>query len=182
MSLGGYAALLGAWVAIFGTAGAALVRRGALPRLGAAEVALLGVATHKLTRIVTKDWVMAPLRAPFTEYRDSAGSGEVHEKSRGRGLQRALGDLLTCNYCMGPWIAGVLLVGWGYAAKVVRAFATLFAVVAVSDFLHEIYEALRARRAADTATEALQSAAVDEARAGKELEFRSAGEWRPTPS
>jgi hypothetical protein len=171
MSLGGYATLLGAWAAIFGSAGAALVRRRAIPRLGGSDIVLLGLATHKLTRIVTKDWVTAPLRAPFTAYLGSAGSGEVHEKSRGSGVRRALGDLLTCNYCTGPWVAGALLVGWGFATRVTRAFASLFAVVAVSDFLHEIYEAFRARRSADTAAEAFGSAAADEVRARKAREL-----------
>ncbi|HYX92160.1 MAG TPA: DUF1360 domain-containing protein [Myxococcaceae bacterium] len=171
MSLGGYATLLGAWAAIFGSAAAALVRRRAIPRLGGGEMVLLGLATHKLTRIVTKDWVTAPLRAPFTTYRGSAGSGEVREKSRGSGVRRALGDLLTCNYCTGPWVAGALLVGWGIATRVTRAFASLFAIVAVSDFLHEIYEDFRARRGADSAAEAFGSAAAEEARARKDRQF-----------
>jgi hypothetical protein len=164
MPLGGYAVLLAAWGAAFGSAGARLARRRALPQLGAAELALLGFATHKLTRIVTKDWVTAPLRAPFTAYRGSAGSGEVHESSRGSGLRRALGDLLTCNYCTGPWVAGVLLVAWGEAPRAARAFASLFAAVAASDFLHEGYDALRARRRAHAAFSDAESAAADASR------------------
>ena len=146
MPLGGYAALLGAWSVIFGSLGFRLARRRRLPQPRAGDIALLGIATHKLTRIVTKDWVTAPLRAAFTAYGGSAGGGEVEEKSRGTGLRRAIGDLLTCNYCTGPWIAGALLAAWAEAPRAVRSVGSLFAVVAASDFLHEAYENLRSRR------------------------------------
>lgn len=146
MPLGGYAALLAAWATLFGGVGARLARRRRLPAPGPGELALIGIATHKLTRIITKDWVTAPLRAPFTTYQASSGSGEVEEKSRGAGLRRATGDLLTCNYCTGPWVAGALLAAWGAAPRAARTFATLFAAVAASDFLHEAYENLRSSR------------------------------------
>lgn len=62
-------------------------------RLG--DLLLLGVATHKVSRLITKDWVTSPLRAPFTEYHGSDGAGEVSDKARGQGMQRALGELFT---------------------------------------------------------------------------------------
>jgi hypothetical protein len=164
MPLGGYAVLLVAWAAGFGAAGVRLARRRAIPHVRGADLALLGIATHKITRIVTKDWVTAPLRAPFTTYRESAGSGEVREKSRGTGLRRAVGDLLTCEYCTGPWVAGALVAAWGNAPRVARAFASLFAAVAISDFLHEGYETLRARRRADAAISDFHAAAADASR------------------
>lgn len=175
MPLGGYAALLAAWTVLFGAAGVRLGRRRALPRLGAGELALLGIATHKITRLVTKDWVTAPLRAPFTSYAGSAGGGEVREKSRGSGLRRAIGDLLTCEYCSGPWVAGALFVAWGEAPRAARAFASLFTAVTASDFLHEGYSALRARRRADAATGEARSAEAEATRR------RSAGARRSSP-
>jgi hypothetical protein len=146
MPLGGYAALMGAYVALFGGIGASLLRSRRLRRLSPGDVALVGVATHKLTRIVTRDWVTIPLRAPFTEYVASAGSGEVDERARGTGLRRAVGDLLTCNYCTGPWVAGALVSSMAMAPRATRAVASMLAAVAVSDFLHEAYENLRALR------------------------------------
>src|SRR5262249_11978998 len=108
------------------------------PRVG--DLVLVGVATYKLTRVVTRDWVTAPLRAPFTQYVTSLGHGEVKEKSRGRGLQRAVGDLLTCPFCSGPWIAGALLGGLAVAPRVTRFIAGIFAAVALSDALHHVSE------------------------------------------
>jgi hypothetical protein len=109
--------------------------------VSAADIALLGVATHKLTRIVTKDWVTAPVRAPFVRYEGSAGGGEVKEKARGRGLGKAIGDLLTCPWCTGPWVAGALMAGLVSRPRPTRVVAAAFSAVAVSDFLHQVYEA-----------------------------------------
>ena len=124
--LGGYAAL----VAAFGLAlGAVLFRarrRGRVPEhVPIDDAALMGVATHALTRIVTKDWVTAPLRAPFVRYVRSRGGGEVDETSRGRGLRRAIGNLLTCPYCTGPWVALGLIAGYLEAPRATRTIAWL---------------------------------------------------------
>jgi hypothetical protein len=117
MPLAGYAGLLG----IFGVAltGVLIATRGAddparmeASRARFSDLLLMGVATHKLSRFISKDRVTSPLRAPFTEYEGSASASEVKEKSRGTGLQRALGDLVTCPFCMGPWVATALAYGF----------------------------------------------------------------------
>src|SRR3954447_23461194 len=41
-------------------------------RIGLGDLALMAVSTHKVSRLVSKDKVTAPLRAPFTEYEDDA--------------------------------------------------------------------------------------------------------------
>lgn len=142
--LAGYATLLGAWTAIYGSLLVAADRDGRLPeRIPPADIVLLGVASHKLTRIVTKDWVTAPLRAPFVRYEGSAGGGEVKEEVRGRGLRKAVGDLLTCPWCTGPWVAGALMAGLVSRPRATRVVAAAFSAVAVSDFLHHAYEAAK---------------------------------------
>src|SRR5688572_6009726 len=58
-----------------------LVKRGNRPlpeRVGLADIVTLGVATHKASRLLAKDAVTSPLRAPFTTYEGSGSmSGEV---------------------------------------------------------------------------------------------------------
>ena len=148
MPIGGYLKLLAAWtIAAAGVAVVAKVSGRELPqRVEIFDILLIGVATHKLTRIVTKDWVTSPLRAPFTEYQQSKGSGEVAETSRGSGLQRAVGDLMTCEFCTGPWIAGALVSGLVFAPRATRLVSALFASVAVSDWLHQGYDLTRSAR------------------------------------
>ena len=141
MPLAGYAGLLG----VFGAAlaGMVLVARRAdgpvpteVPRASFGDLMLMGVATHKLSRLISKDRVTSPLRAPFTEYEEPSSASEVKEKSRGTGLQRALGDLITCPFCMGPWVATALAYGFSKRPRVTRLVGGIFAVVAISDFLH----------------------------------------------
>jgi hypothetical protein len=140
MPLGGYAALVGIWST--GLATFLALYRDRLPRRVAwGDFALLAIATHKLARIVTKDWVTAPMRAPFVEYDESMGGGEVAERSRGRGLRRAIGDLLTCQFCIAPWIAGALGAGFVVRPRIARFVATIFGAVAVSDTLQHVYTA-----------------------------------------
>ena len=50
------------------------------------DIVLTGVATHKLSRLIAKDKIMAFVRAPFTEYQEPGGPAEVEERARGRGL------------------------------------------------------------------------------------------------
>lgn len=146
MPLTGYAALLGAWVGIFGTAaGAAAARRGLPDRIGAGDIVLLGVATHKIGRIITRDWVTAPVRAPFTEFTESVGGGEVQERSRGEGLTRAVGDLLTCPWCIAPWVAGSLYTLFLANPRAARLAAAMFSSVAISDTLQHAWGALSKR-------------------------------------
>jgi hypothetical protein len=140
MPLGGYAALVGAW----GTGVTAFLAafHDRLPeRMRWSDFALLSIATHKLARIITKDWVTSPLRAPFVRYEKSLGGGEVAEKARGSGLRRAIGDLLTCNWCIAPWIAAALAGGFVLQPRVARFVATMFSAVAISDALQHVYNA-----------------------------------------
>jgi hypothetical protein len=97
-------------------------RRRALPRRwSAADLLLLGAATAKLSRLIAKDRVLAFARAPFTEFQDDTQRGEVEESARGTGLQRAIGELVVCEYCPGPVGRGRLRPrGRAYAAPHAR--------------------------------------------------------------
>jgi hypothetical protein len=141
MPLAGYTALLGIWSTGVGAFLAAFSDR--LPRrVSWSDFAVMSLATHKLARIVTKDFVTSPLRAPFVRYEKSAGGGEVVEKTRGSGsMRRAVGDLLTCNWCIAPWIAAALGAGFVLRPRVARFVATMFSAVAISDALQHAYNA-----------------------------------------
>lgn len=144
LPLGGYAVLMSIYIGAFTTLVVAARRSRRLPkRIAVSDILLLGVATHKLTRIVARERVTIPLRAPFTEYRGSDGAGQVKEQPRGPGLRRAVGSLLVCQYCVGPWVASVLTAGLVYAPRVTRLVSSVFAMVAVSDFLHQSYAGVR---------------------------------------
>lgn len=142
--LAGYAALIAGYAAGGSALLFAAARTKRLPaEITARDILLLGVATHKLTRILTKDWVTSPLRAPFTEFERSLGHGEQSEKSRGSGLRRAMGDLLTCPWCSGPWVATALFGGLVFRPRATRLIAGMLASVAISDYLHDLRDYAR---------------------------------------
>jgi hypothetical protein len=114
-------------------------------RIEARDIALLGVATHKLSMLVANDAVTSPLRAPFTELQEKQSPKKVDERPRGKGLRRSLGELLTCHFCVGQWVASFFTYGLVLAPAFTRLVASIFAVVALSDHLHQVYKALMKR-------------------------------------
>jgi len=114
-------------------------------RMETRDIALLGVATHKLSLLLAQDAVTSPLRAPFTELQEKQSPKNVDEKPRGTGLRRSLGELVTCKFCVGQWVASFFTYGLVFAPAVTRLVASIFAIVALSDHLHQTYKALTAR-------------------------------------
>jgi hypothetical protein len=104
-------------------------------RLSLGDVLLLSLATFKLSRLLSRDLVTSFLRAPFTTFRGLSGNGEVDEEPRGEGLQRAVGELLTCPFCLGAWVAAFLAYGLVLSPPLTRLVAGILATHALADFL-----------------------------------------------
>jgi hypothetical protein len=113
--------------------------RGIPERIPYSDLLLIGIAAHKLSRLITRAKVTNFLRAPFTEFERFAGHGEVEEKARGTGLRRAVGELVLCPFCMGQWASGGLTVAYVASPRLTRLAAGILAAHAVSDFLQLIY-------------------------------------------
>jgi Protein of unknown function (DUF1360) len=116
-----------------------LARDRELPQIGPWDLAVLGLATHKVSRRISKDSVTSPFRVPFAEIRGPEGSGEVKQRVRGRGFRRAIGELVTCPFCVGQWVATGFVFGLVFAPRATRLGAGLFATAAVADFLQFAY-------------------------------------------
>ena len=139
-----YATLLGFYLTSVAMLTSIAAEQNRLPRkFSQLDLALLGIATHKLSRIVAKDRITGILRAPFVSYIRSAGAGEVEEEPRGRGIQRGIGHLISCPYCMAPWCATALSFGLLFAPRVTRFFAGILVSVTASDFLHRAYARMK---------------------------------------
>jgi hypothetical protein len=130
-----YAALATAFNVALAT-GIAATKDDLPERFSPLDLVLLGVATHKYSRLVAKDRVTSFLRAPFVRYEGEAGPAEVSETPRGHGPQRAIGELINCPFCLGLWVASGLGVGFVAAPRVTRFVAGVGAALAVADFLH----------------------------------------------
>jgi hypothetical protein len=118
---------------------------------GWADVALLGISTHKLSRIISKDFVTAPLRAPFTRRQEAEGAAEVRDEPRGGALRQSVGYLLTCPYCLGVWIATGLSTLILLRPAQTRFTLRMLTADTLSDFLHLAYSRLNESRKAITA-------------------------------
>lgn len=142
--LGGYALLTSAFLACAGGFSAWLRRSNRqLPeRVTPGDLALITVASHKASRLLAKDRVTSTVRAPFTRFQEDGAAGEVEEEARGRGLQRAIGELVTCPYCLGLWISAGFNAGLVVAPRVTRFSAALLAVTSGSDTLQILYKRL----------------------------------------
>jgi hypothetical protein len=139
---GSYALFTGAFNGAFAAALAAAARSGRLPeRIEAGDVVLIGVASHKLSRVITKDKITSFLRAPFTEYQAPGGPGEVEERARGTGLRGAIGELLICPYCLGLWVSASMHLGLAYAPRTTRTVASTLTALTLADFLQIAYKA-----------------------------------------
>jgi hypothetical protein len=142
--LGGYAALMATFAGV--AAGfAAWFRRSdrELPaRIAPGDLALITVAAHRASRTIAKDRVTSAVRAPFTRFQSSGGPGEVEEQARGRGLRRAVGELLICPFCLDMWMAAAFAAGLLVAPRATRWIASVLAVHFGSDILQIVYKRL----------------------------------------
>jgi len=120
-------------------------KRGLPDRIEPGDILLLGAATHKLSWLIAKDAVTSPLRAPFTELEEMESPKRLHEKPRGTGFQRSIGQLVTCHFCVGQWVAAFFAYGLGLFPAATRLVGAIFAILTVSDHLHQTYKALMDR-------------------------------------
>ena len=63
------------------------------------ELVPIAAATFALSKVIAREKIGAWMREPFVE--DPQGA----RKPRGRRLQRAIGELVTCTRCVGAWSA-----------------------------------------------------------------------------
>lgn len=123
-------------------AAARVTGRDAPERIGPTDLLLMGLFTHRLSRTLAKDTVTSPIRAPFARYEGVSGPSELKERVRGSGLRHALGELLTCPFCLAQWVATGYAAGMVFAPRLTRLAGATMSAVAVSDWLQLAYSRL----------------------------------------
>lgn len=140
----GYGPILAVYVALTGMVAVALrKKRGRIRPLSPMSLVLYTLATEHLSRVITKDAVTTVFRAPFTNFKEVAGEGEVNEVAKGHGAQHAIGELLTCPFCAAQWIATGLVAGTVAAPAVTTALISVSAAARAGDYLQLLYGAVR---------------------------------------
>lgn len=129
-----YAAIVGTFLAGLGAV-SLLSRRS--PPAGALDLVALSAATFKASRTLSRERVASFIREPFVEGDDEHPAGE--------GLQRALGELVTCSRCVGTWVAAGLASSQMLAPRFGRALTWTLGAAAANDFLQAAFVALCAK-------------------------------------
>jgi hypothetical protein len=135
-----YAAIAGTFVA--GLAGAGLLAK-ALGRDPAQQrgldLLMLGAATFKASRTISRDEVTSFIRQPFVE--GDAHGGDEQPVTTGD-LQQAIGELVTCSRCVGTWVAAGLTTTQVVAPGFGRLLTWSLAAAGINDFLQAGFAAL----------------------------------------
>src|SRR3954466_11953397 len=144
--LAGDLGAMGVYVGLVSTAAAAVRASGRqLPdRIPVGDALLLTVATFRLARRIAKDPVTAPVRAPFVRFEGPSGHAEGAEEGReDGGVKHAGGELLTCPFCLAQWVGTGFVFGYVTAPKATRLAALTMSMVAGSDVLQFMYDAIQ---------------------------------------
>ena len=126
-----HAAIVGTFFAGLGVV-SLLARRS--PPASALDLVALSAATFKAARTLSRERVASFVREPVVE-------GE-EERPAGEGLQRALGELVTCSRCVGTWSAAALASSQMLTPRFGRALTWTLAAGAANDFLQAGFVAL----------------------------------------
>ncbi|HET7856514.1 MAG TPA: DUF1360 domain-containing protein [Gaiellaceae bacterium] len=134
-----YAAIVGGFFAGLGAV-AAVARRS--PPGTALDLIALSAATFNASRPLSRERVGSFVRQPFVE--GEAERGEEEEPA-GEGLQRALGELVTCTRCVGTWSAAGLASTQMLTPRFGRLLVWSLGASAANDFLQAAFTALCAK-------------------------------------
>ena len=136
-----------AYAGIMGTFVGGLMVAGVLARLlgrdvrehDALDLAVLGAATFKASRTISRDNVTSFIREPFVQGEAHEGGEEPVETGD---LRQAIGELVTCSRCVGTWVAGGLGAAQILAPRSGRLLTWTLAAAGVNDWLQAGFAAL----------------------------------------
>jgi hypothetical protein len=144
--LGGFLGAMSVYATVV-SAGAAVVRASGrqLPdRIPLGDAVLLTIGTFRLARRIAKDPVTSPLRAPFARFNGASGEAELSEEIREHGgWKHAVGELVTCPFCLAQWVGTAFVFGYVTAPNATRLAALVMTTAAGSDVLQFAYDAVQ---------------------------------------
>ncbi len=90
------------------------------------DLTLLGLATMRLSKLVSEDEITAVLREPLID--ESSGT----KQPKGHGVRRSLGKLVLCPTCTGTWAAAFLSYALHLSPRYARPFLAMMAASGIS--------------------------------------------------
>jgi hypothetical protein len=138
-----YAAIMGTFAAGLGAAGLLAKALGRDPQEHRPiDLAMLGLATFKAARTISRDEVTSFIREPFVE--GSAHEGGEAPVETGD-LRQAIGELVTCSRCIGTWVAAGLTTTQVIVPRFGRLLTWTLAAAGTNDYLQAAFAALTSK-------------------------------------
>jgi hypothetical protein len=135
-----YATIMGTFAGGLAAAGALAHVLGRDPReRGSLDMAVLGLATFKASRTISRDEVTSFLRDPFVEGEAHEGNEEPLESGD---MRQAIGELVTCSRCIGTWVAAGLGTAQILTPRFGRLLIWTLAAGGLNDWLQAGFAAL----------------------------------------
>jgi hypothetical protein len=97
-----YATINAVWISLLGGLIMATRGRASDDPIQGRELIPLAAATFAVSKAVARERIGSWVREPFVEEDNVEGQ---RQRPKGRGLRRALGELVTCTRCVGTWSA-----------------------------------------------------------------------------
>lgn len=143
---GGYAVIMAIFFTAFAAVASSLRRNPATLSTTppARDIALLGLATFRLSRLITADRVTSILRAPFVE--EGVGEeqleGVVQKPKEEGGIVEAAGQLVTCPWCISVWAAAFNVYLLTLFPRLGRLFLLIMSSSGISQLLDPVFPLL----------------------------------------
>lgn len=132
--------LVAGFLAATGAAGSRRAAPAAL--LDPLELCLTGLAAHRIGRMIAFEKVAEPLREPFTATVPNESGADDTVVARGRGLQWATGQLLSCPVCIATWSALGLCIGHLMLPGPTRFVVRILAIAGIAELNYVATERL----------------------------------------
>jgi hypothetical protein len=138
-----YAAIMATYLGALAAAGSLARLLGRDPReVRALDLVVLGAATFKASRTISRDEVTSFVREPFVEGQAHEGSERPVETGD---MRQAVGELITCSRCIGTWVAAGLGATQILAPRFGRLLTWTLATAGVNDWLQAGFAALTSK-------------------------------------
>jgi uncharacterized protein DUF1360 len=97
-----------------------------LEEISGLDLALLGLATLRMSKLVSEDEITSVLREPVIEEVDG------QKRPQGGGFRRSIGKLVLCPTCTGTWIAAFLTYALHLWPRYTRPFLAIMSASGIS--------------------------------------------------
>lgn len=141
---GMYAGIIAVYLSLLGFLATLIRRKKALSETPPAQdLAMLGLATFRFSRLITYDRVTQVLRLPFVERGEGYEQIEgTQETPQGSGLRRSLGQLLNCSWCASVWAGTFNVSIYALFPQVGRFWNMVMMASGISEILDPVFPLL----------------------------------------